>query len=56
MSIKFDLNSVNLSVKDFNLLINKTINTNALVNGYTLNWEYTIEDNIVEVSASIEKK
>lgn len=43
--IRFDLQEYDgLSVKDFEVLLNKAINSSILVNGYALEWEYSISD------------
>ena len=51
--IIFDLNKCNLTDKQFMMLINKCIQPKIMINGYIIEWEYTINKGIVELSASL---
>ena len=56
MSICFNLDEYDLSVKDWEVLLNKSINNEYIVNGYILRWEYIITDNTLELFADVKKR
>ena len=57
MSICFNLDEYDLSVKDWEVLLNKSINNEYIVNGYILRWEYIItDDNTLELFADVKKR
>ena len=51
--IIFDLNDCKLTDNDFMVLIDKCIEPRIMVNGYIIEWKYTINKGIVELSASL---
>ena len=54
--IRFDLNEYDIGVNEFIILLNRVIQNDFIVNGYMIDWEYTVNDKVIELSASIMKR
>lgn len=52
--IIFDLDEYGIEFNDLKILLNRC-NNDIMVNGFVLRWDYELKDNIVEVTARLEK-
>lgn len=53
--IVFDLNGCDLSFDDFRVLLDRCVKTDLMVNGYVIEWEYDVVDNVVLLNACLLK-
>ena len=53
--IVFDLNECGLSFDDFRVLLDRCVKTDLMVNGYVIEWEYDVVDNVVLLNACLSK-
>lgn len=52
--IKFDLDEYGIKFSDLKILLDKC-NDDIMINGFVLRWDYELKDNIVIVTAQLEK-
>ena len=52
--IRFDLDEYGIKFSDLKILLDKC-NNNIMINGFVLRWDYELNDNIVIVTAQLEK-
>lgn len=53
--IIFDLDDYGIEFNDLKILLNMCNTDNIMINGFVLKWDYELKDNIVEVTARLEK-
>lgn len=53
-SIIFDLDEYGIGFDDLKILLDRC-NNDIMINGFVLRWEYELNENIVEVTARLEK-
>lgn len=53
-NIIFDLDEYGIEFNDLKILLDRCDN-DIMINGFVLRWDYELKDNIVEVTARLEK-
>lgn len=52
--IRFDLDEYGIKFSDLKILLDRC-NNDIMINGFVLRWDYELKDNIVIVTARLEK-